>query len=121
MKAGAKRISFINHTPSKASLFDALMFPDLSAHQSCQWLNRNMTLIGIRPLSTLSLCLTCLEAGEGLPDSLDKRAFPSPVVSGALLERANTEGKLRCLTGFPTGFPRASLTFVTPPGQITVA
>lgn len=83
MKTGAKRISFINHTPSKASLLDALMFPDLSARQSCQWLNRNMTLIGMRPLSALSLCLTCLEAGEGLlvlSDSLDKRAFPSPTV-----------------------------------------
>lgn len=80
MKAGAKHINFINHTSSKASLLDALMFSDLSARQSCHWLNQNMTLIGIRPLSALSLCLTCLEAGEGLPDSLDKRAFPSPAV-----------------------------------------
>lgn len=80
MKAGAKHINFINHTSSKASLLDALMRPDLSARQSCQWLNRNMTLISIRPLSALSLCLTCLKAGEGLPDSSDKRAFPSPAV-----------------------------------------
>lgn len=83
MKAGAKHISFINHIPSMASLFDTLMFPSLSLPVTVVsgLIRRNMTLIGIRPLSVLSLCLTCLETGEGLlvpSESLDKRAFPPP-------------------------------------------
>lgn len=79
MNAGAKGISFINHIPSKTSLSGALMFSNLSlslsAHQSCQRLNQNMSLMGGgRPLSTRGLCLACLKGGEGLlvsSDSLD--------------------------------------------------